>query len=186
MFSKFIRIVYSLSYFSLMLVVLEFVNIVNSWKNIEFYWNFNIEGFEAFCVIHYPIMLFLLMLLSCKYIIEKAINSLSVFSMKIEKSNPIGLNSFMLLGQLVPLLSLSDKILNFSYSGIIFVIIVLLLWAFFTSYGAFNMSLYFMQYNQYKVSTNSSEYWLISKRKIRDISRSYHVVEISNKVFLIV
>ena len=106
--------------------------------------------------------------------------------MKIEKSNPIGLNSFMLLGQLVPLLSLSDKILNFSYSGIIFVIIVLLLWAFFTSYGAFNMSLYFMQYNQYKVSTNSSEYWLISKRKIRDISRSYHVVEISNKVFLIV
>lgn len=66
------------------------------------------------------------------------------------------------------------------------VITVLLLWAFFTSYGAFNMSLYFMQYNQYKVSTNSSEYWLISKRKIRDISRNYHVVEISNKVFLIV
>ena len=168
-----------------MLVVLEFVNIVNSWKNIDIYWNFNIEGFKAFCVIHYPIMLFLLMLLSCKYIIEKAINSLSVFSMKIEKSNPIGLNSFMLLGQLVPLLSLSDKI-NFSYSGIIFVITVLLLWAFFTSYGAFNMSLHFLQYNQYKVSTNSSEYWLISKRKIRDISRSYHVVEISNKVFLIV
>lgn len=186
MFSKFIRSVYSLSYFSLMLVILEFVNIVNSWKSIDFYWNFNIEGFKAFCVIHYPIMLFLLMLLSCKYIIEKAINSLSVFSMKIEKSNPIGLHSFMLLGQLVPLLSISDKILNFSFSGIIFVIIVLLLWAFFTSYGAFNMSLYFMQYNQYKVSTNSSEYWLISKRKIRDISRSYQVVEISNKVFLIV
>lgn len=169
-----------------MLIVLEFVNIVNSWKNIDIYWNFNIEGFKAFCVIHYPIMLFLLMLLSCKYIIKKAINSLSVFSMKIEKSNPIGLNSFMFLGQLVPLLSLSDKILNFSYSGIIFVITVLLLWAFFTSYGAFNMSLYFMQYNQYKVSTNSSEYWLISKRKIRDISRSYYIVEISNKVFLIV
>lgn len=48
MFSKFIRIVYSLSYFSLMLVVLEFVNIVNSWKNIDIYWNFNIEGFKAF------------------------------------------------------------------------------------------------------------------------------------------
>lgn len=185
MYSSFIRILYSFSYFSLMLILIEVVNIVNSWDILDFYWNSNvIDGLQAFCVIHYPFIIFVLMLLFCKYILVDAHSKLAKKQLKVVKSNPIGLDSFFFLGQLVPLLTLSEKIFDPSSSLKYFAIFIVLMLLYFISYGSFNMSLYLMQYHQYKVSTNSSEYWLISKRKIRDFSQSFTVVEISNRILL--
>lgn len=44
--------------------------------------------------------------------------------------------------------------------------------------------MFFLGYNQYRVSTDSTEYWLISKRKINNFSSSFTVVEISDKVLM--
>lgn len=185
MFAKIIRIAYSLSYFSLLALLAEGVNIVTNWQEISFYWNPNlVDGIQAFSVIHYPLLILLLMLLTCSITFRKARITLVHSQLKVQKANNIGIDSFLLFGQIVPLLTLIEKLLIPSYSKVIFAMSVLILLMFFTSYGAFNMSLYILQYHQYKVSTNSSEYWLISKRRIRDFSQSFTVVEISNKVLL--
>lgn len=185
MFAKIIRIFYSLSYFSLLALIAEGVNIKSKWDEISFYWNSNIiEGMHAFCVIHYPLLILLLMLLVCSITFHNARITLAHSQLKVLKSSNIGLDSFFQLGQIVPLLTLTEKLLTPSFSSVILAITVLILWPFFASYGSFNMSLYIMQYHQYKISTNSSEYWLVSKRKIRDFSQSFTVVEISNKILL--
>lgn len=185
MFTKAIRIVYSISYFSLLALMLEVVNVATNWNDMSIYWTPKfLDGVQAFCVIHYPLLIFLLMLLSCNIICKRARTALARTNLNVQKANNIGIENFLNFGQVVPLLTFSDKLFVVGYSRTIFVMAVFLLLFFFTSYGTFNMTLYIQQYHQYRVSTNSSEYWLISKRKIRDFSQSFTVVEISNKILL--
>lgn len=185
MYSAFVRVLYSLSYFSLMLIIIEVINTVNSWDILDFYWPPNIvEGLHAFCTIHYPLIILSFILLFCWKLICNSHSKLSPKQLKAVKSNAIGLESFLLLGQLVPLLTLFEKIFDTSSSVICIVVLIVLILSYFNTYGSFNLSLYLLQYHQYKVSTNSSEYWLISKREIRDFSQSFTVVEISNRILL--
>lgn len=185
MFSMVVRLVYALTCFSLMTLVLEGLNV---WRNLDivsFCWNSNvIEGLEAFCVIHYPLLIFLLLLVACKVMLCVAKKELSHTRIQVQKSANIGMDSVLFLAQLVPMITLFEKIVGYSFTVVTFVILVVVLIFFIPNYGAFNLSIYMLNYYQYKVSTGSSEYWLISKRRIRDFSQSFTVVEISDKILL--
>lgn len=185
MFSIIVRLIYALTYFSFMSLVLECLNICKNWGNINIYLSPNIfEGIEAFCVIHYPILLFLLQLWASKVIIRAAKTNIVQTQLRVLKSANVGMDSLLFLGQLVPVLTLFEKVTSANFTLLLFAVLIFVLMLFLISYGAFDLSLFFLGYHQYKVSTNSSEYWLISKRRIRDFSQSFTVVEISDKILL--
>ncbi len=185
MFIGLIRILYSFSYFTPLLIGLESLNIVEGWNDLGFYWNPDLlEGLRAFWSIHYPALLFLLILLSCRLILKKGSSMLSRKQLDVHKSNEIGWKKFSFIIQIIPLLIQQTTSFGSVNSWVILLVGIVVLLAFFTSYGAFNLSLPILRYYQYRVSTGNSEYWLISKRKIRDLPQSFCVVEITNGIML--
>lgn len=185
MFRGLIRLLYSLSYFTPLLILLEAINVTEGWNDLGFYWNPDLlEGLRTFGCVHYPALLFLLVLLSCKQILKKGSSMLSRKQLDVHKSNEIGWKEFSFIIQFFPLLMQQSTSFSSVTSWVIFLLGIVVLLAFFTSFGAFNPSLYFLRYYQYRVSTDNLDYWLISKRKIRDLPQSFCVVEISNGIML--
>lgn len=184
MFIGLTRFLYSLSYFTLILAFWEIKNIADGWNDICFYWNPCLtEGLRAFVVIHYPAILFVVILGLCKYTLSKGSSTLTRNQLKGQKSKTIGLGSTTLIGQLIPLAT-QLKDLGAISSSLTMCFIMPILWLLYTTFGSLNPSLYILRYHQYRISTDSSDYWLISRRKIRNFSQSFAVVEISNGIML--
>lgn len=189
MYSYLIRFIYSLTYFSLLPILLEIINVAANWDNLTISWNANVVNTIGDIVsIHYPIIVFLLLLFLANLLIKHAGKVLSQTTIFVKKSNSIGISSCLFISQLIPLLTFAGKIIGeISPSLVLFISlasILLLAILLLAMGGTYNVALLLLGYKQYRVATEHVDYWLISKRKINNFSQGFNVVEISDKVLL--
>lgn len=185
MYSRIIRLLYSLSYFTLFAFLLEIYNVAVIWGEISIYWD--LCSIREFCFIHYPVLIIVVLLCVSKSILKRAERNLSKTQILVKKSSPFSLESCLLVGQFIPFFTFTEKLIGKSsttLTSVLTIVSILLLSFLMDVYGGFNLSMFFLGYNQYRVSTDSTEYWLISKRKINNFSSSFTVVEISDKVLM--
>ena len=113
MYSYLIRFIYSLTYFSLLPILLEIINVAANWDNLTISWNANVVNTIGDIVsIHYPIIVFLLLLFLANLLIKHASKVLSQTTIFVKKSNSIGISSCLFISQLIPLLTFVGKIIG--------------------------------------------------------------------------
>ena len=70
----------------------------------------------------------------------------------------------------------------FGFGGASVLVLVTVL--FLTWHGAFNLTLLLLGYRQYRVKTENSTIWMVSKRKISNFSNSELVHTLQDNVFV--
>ena len=132
--------------------------------------------------IHYPVLLIVLCLIIAKAMV-KGTKVLAYYTLKMKSSEPFGLEILYTGVQIIPYLTFVFKEQLFGFWGasiLVFVTVLFLTW-----HGAFNLSLLFVGYEQYRVKTeNNNTVWLVSKRKISNFSNSELVKTLQDNVFV--
>lgn len=180
-----IRLAYALTYFAHVAVVGELYQLYTNWNRLSLYWDGKIcEGLRSIISIHFPLIFLVVLWFIYINSIKCARKCLMSTTIKITKSDLMGLDMVFFDKSLLPYLTILTTFIGKKFTFILFPITALLLCFFLVHQGNFNIMAFALGYKQYKVSTASSSYWLISKRRIYDFSSSYKVVEISDNVLL--
>ena len=182
MYSWILRFIYSLTYYIHLGIAGELYQIskygwVPSFSLVQSFW----DGVLALLQIHYPILLVILCLIIAK-IMVKGTKKVSSFTVQMKSSEPFGIEILYTGVQIIPYLSFVFKEQLFGYLGA--AILVLFTVLFLTWHGTYNLSLLLLGYRQYRVRTENSTIWLISKRKISNFSGSESVYTLQDNVFV--
>lgn len=131
--------------------------------------------------IHYPILLVALCLVVANSMV-KGTKNLASFSVQMKNSEPISMENLYTGIQIIPYFTFVFKEHLFGYCGVFVLLIVTLF--FLVMHGSYNLSLLLLGYRQYKVKTENSTIWMISKRKISNFSNSELVHILQDNVFV--
>lgn len=185
MFSLIIRFTYALTYFSHVAVVGELYQLYKNWNKLSLYWDGMIsEGLRSIISIHFPLIILFVLWLVFVILIKCARKYLTPLKIQIAKSDLTGFDMIFTDKSLFPYITILISFVGKNFIVILFPATVILLWLLLAHMGNFNIIAFVLGYKQYKVSTASASYWLISKKRICDFTSSYKVVEISNNVLL--
>ena len=185
MYSFFIRFIYAATYFGHMALFGEVYQLYAHWSELRIYWDGNIgTGILNFLSIHYFLFVLLALVLICKSVLGYARKHLTQNSLKIHHSSMVGVDDWLKDKSLFPYVTLLTAFIGKDIACGSFVFVMLILWLLLCSYGNFNIVVWALGYHQYKVSTDSASYWMISKGRITHFSFSYKVVEITHNVLL--
>ena len=185
MFSPIIRLIYTLTYFCHIAAIGELYQLYKHWNRLSFYWNGMIcEGVKEIISIHFPLIILLILWLIFRKAIECARKHLTPTTIKIIKSDALGIDAIFTDKSFIPYITLLISFVGKNFAVVLFLVSIIFLWLFLAHYGNFNTMAFVPGYKQYKVSTSSASYWLISKKRINNFSSSYKVVEISDNVLL--
>lgn len=187
MFSTFIRFIYAASCLSFFCFFFEIVQLFRFEGELDFYWDGDVWGGIANLLsIHYPLLILLLQLAVSHLILNYAKIHLSQNTVHVTKSpmsNYVGSSVILQILPVATFLIKYNNLLNGIVGIVVILLIILVSIIGVMKYGVYNTTLIFT-YSQDKVSSESTEYWLISKRKIHNFSRTMSVVEISDRVLL--
>lgn len=182
MYSWFLRFLYSFTYFIHLSIITELYQIFKH-RIIPVFdpEQTIVEKIVGVILIHYPIIVFIISLIIAELMVKGA-KKLAVLSVQLKSSEPVGIE-FLYTGiTLVPFIAFAFREHLFGIiGGLVFLIVTVL---FLTSHGTFNTSLFFLGYKQYKIKTNNSTIWLVSKRKIYNYSNSELVYTLQDNVFV--
>ena len=185
MYSFFIRFIYVATYFGHMALAGECYQLYKHWNDLRIYWDGNVGvGIMSFLGIHYFLFVLLALVLICKSVLGYARKHMIQNSLKIHHSNMVGVDDLFKDKSLFPYVTLLAGFIGKDIAYGSFIFAMLILWGLLCSYGNFNIMVWALGYHQYKVSTESASYWLISKGRITHFSSFYKVVEITHNVLL--
>lgn len=182
MYSWFLRFIYSFTYYIHLGIFGEIYQIskngwIPSFAEEETVW----DKVLAVVLIHYPMLLVILCLIIANAML-KGTTKFASYTVQMKSSDPIGVNSLYTGVQIIPYLTIILKEQLSGFWGAL--VLVLVTVPFFTWHGSFNLSLLFLGYRQYKIKTDNSTFWLVSKRKISNFSSSESVYPLQDNVFV--
>ncbi len=182
MYSLFLRVIYSLTYFIHIGIIGEIYQI----NKCGFSPSFNgdesfVQGAIMLLSIHYPLIFVIMCLVVSKWIVTHT-SKLAVSSIQMTRSEPFGFEVFNTGIQLLPYMGFFFKEQFLGTWGVFILWIISIV--FLASYGTFNLSLFFLGYKQYNVRAESKTIWLISKRRISNFSKSVQFYPIQENVYV--
>lgn len=182
MYSWFLRFIYSFTYYIHLGIAGEIFLIskhgwLPSFGQDQTVW----DKIMAVIQIYYPLLLVILCLIISRAMV-KGTKNFAGFTVQMKSSEPFGIEILYTGVQIVPYLAFIFREQLFGFLGasvMVFITILFLTW-----HGAFNLTLLFLGYRQYRVKTENSTFWLISKRKISNFSNSEFVHTLQDNVFV--
>ena len=112
----------------------------------------------------------------------KGTKKLAIYTTQLRSSEPFGIEILYTGIQIVPYLTFAFREQLFGMWGTFALLIVTVL--FLVSHGTYNLTLLLLGYRQYKLKTDNSTIWLVSKRKISNFSNSELVHTLQDNVFV--
>lgn len=185
MFSPIIRLIYALTYFCHLAAIGELYQLYTHWSRLSIYWNGVIcEGLKEIISIHFPLIILLILWFIFRKTTEYARKHLAPVTIKISKSDLTAIDVIFADKSFLPYITLLTSFVGKSFAAILFPVATIFFWFFLAHYGNFNTMAFVLGYKQYKVSTASASYWLISNKRINNFTSPYTVVEISDSILL--
>lgn len=131
--------------------------------------------------IHYPLIIIILCIIIAQSMVKGA-KKLASYTMQMESSESFGIEILYTGIQIVPYLTFAFREQLFGIWGALALLIVTI--PFLVSHGTYNLTLLLLGYRQYKLKTDNSTIWLVSKRKISNFSNSELVHTLQDNVFV--
>lgn len=187
MYSSLVRLLYAASCLPIFSLIGELILLFWHKDKRVIYWDGDIlDGILNLVSYHWPMFILALQVFFSYTILNYAKKHLPSLTVTVRsKKNPNFVANSM-FSQVVPVITFCIShynLLGDIFGKIVIALIVILTILSTMKYGIINPTIWFT-HSQYKVSSNSAEYLLISKRKIYDFTRSIEVVEISENVLL--
>lgn len=182
MYSWILRFIYSFTYYIHLAIVCEVYQFSKyglkpTFTQEQTFWDRVTEVLQ----IHYPILIIILCLITANCMVKGA-KMLSSFTIQMKTSEPFGIDILYTGVQIIPYLTFVFREQLFGFNGALVLVIVTIL--FLAWHGSYNLSLLFLGYRQYRVKTENSTIWLVSKRKISNFSNSELVYTLQDNVFV--
>ena len=182
MYSWLLRFIYSFTYYIHLGIVGEIYQVGKHGLIPVLSPNQTVWGIiVAVLQIHYPILLVILCLIIAKAMV-KGTKNLASYTVQMKNSEPFSIEILYTGVQIIPYLTLIFREQLFGFLGASVLVLVTVL--FLTRHGAYNLSLLFLGYRQYKIKTENSTIWLVSKRKISSFSDSVLVHTLKDNVLV--
>lgn len=182
MYSWILRFIYSFTYYIHFGIVWEFYQINKHGLIPACAMNQTLgEYATSILQIHYPLLPILLCLIIAKVMV-RGTKHFARTTTQMKEAEPFGIELLYTGIQIIPYLSFVFREKLFGLWGASALILVTVL--FLTRHGSYNISLLFLGYSQYKVKTENSTIWLVSKRKISNFSNSETVQTLQDNVFV--
>lgn len=88
--------------------------------------------------------------------------------------------------QFLPYITILLKIASLQYKYVLnsLVVLIFISLLLLIDRGYFNISLYILRYNQYRVNNDTNSYMLVSKRRINNFNHIFNLVELNNEILL--
>lgn len=182
MYSWFLRFIYSFTYYIHLGIAGELYQLskhgwVTSFTPEQSAW----DKVFGIIQIHYPV-LFIILCLFVANIMVKGAKKVTGFTVQMKASEPFGVEILYTGVQIIPYLTFVFREQLFGFRGALVLVLVTVL--FLTWHGTFNLSLLLLGYRQYRVKTENSTIWIVSKRKISNFSNSELVHTLQDNVFV--
>lgn len=192
MFSNFLKYILTITAFAPILFCLWIASILQQSKNLKFY--FDISSFDIFlngiCNLiktHYLLLLFLLIVVICIRIMNKAVKNLTVNAIELKSIKPGDQNlTALLLGTILPFCKLflndsKDLIYIISVAIIILVATVI-------NKSSYHFNLIvklFLNYRYYEIQTkNEVTYFMLSKQKLINSKQVNKYVQLTDYLLI--
>lgn len=182
MYSIFLRYIYSLTYFIHLGILGELYQIYNNglWPSVEGDWKCISIAYELFAI-HYPLLFVVFCLVVCKLMV-KHVTALAPNTIQMRKADSYGITELSSVTSLFPYITLFFDKDDIKIIGVIGIALFMSL--FLVSHGIFNLSVFLLRYRQYKVHSNDSDYWLISKRRLSNFSDTIQVCRLQDNIIV--
>lgn len=182
MFSWFLRFIYSFTYYIHLAIIGELYQIskygiMPTFTQEQAFLNRVTEVLQ----IHYPVLIIILCLIIANCMV-KGTKKLSAFTVQMKTTEPFGIESLYTGVQIIPYLTFVFKEQLFGLSGALVLVIITVL--FIVRHGSYNLSLLLLGYRQYKVKTENSTIWLVSKLKMSRFPNTESVHTLQDNVFV--
>lgn len=182
MYSWFLRFIYSFTYYIHLGIVAEIYLIskngfVPVFTPCQTVWN----KVQSVAHIHYPVLLIVLCLFIANAMV-KGTRKFASYTVQMKSSDPFGVEILYTGVQIIPYLSFLFREQLFGFWGVSVLVLITVL--FLTWLGSFNLSLMLLGYRQYRVKTENSTVWMVSKRRISNFSSSESVFTLQDNVFV--
>jgi len=182
MYSWLLRFVYSFTYYIHLGIVAEIsqvskYRIIPEFTPCQTVW----DKVLSVALIHYPVLLIILCLFIANAMVKGTMKFAS-YTVQMKSSDPFGVEILYTGVQIIPYLSFLFREQLFGFRGALVLVLVTVL--FLTWHGTFNLSLLLLGYRQYRVKTENSTIWIVSKRKISNFSNSELVHTLQDNVFV--
>lgn len=182
MYSWFLRFIYSFTYYIHLGIVAEIYLIsMNGFVPEYTPCQTVCDKIQAVIQIHYPVLLIILCLIIANAMV-KGTKKFASYTVQMKSSDPYGVEILYTGVQIIPYLTFILREQLFGYWGALVLVLITVL--FLTWYGSFNLSLLFIGYRQYRVKTENSTFWLVSRRKISNFSGSESIYTLQDNVFV--
>ena len=182
MYSLLLRILYSFTYYIHIGMIGECYQIYKHgfWPSFsaEESW---VEMTEKVLFIHYPIVFVIICLMVAKFVVCGS-KKLASNTLQMKSSDPYSLETLYSGIQLIPYITFLFKDKMFGKWGASVLIIGTVL--FLVGHGTYNLSLAILGYYQYRVKTENTTCWLITKRRLSNFSNSEKVHTLQDNVFV--
>ena len=182
MYSWFLRFIYSLTYYIHLGIAGEIYQVSKHGLIPAFAPDQSVlEEVMEVLKIHFPIIIIMLCLIIANAMV-KGTKKLASFTVQMKSSESFNIEILYTGVQIIPYLTFvfKEQLLGFRGAAVLLLITVVFL----TWHGAYNLSLLFLGYRQYRIRTENSTIWLISKRKISNFSNSESVHTLQDNVFV--
>lgn len=182
MYSWFLRFIYSFTYYIHLGIVAEIYLIsMNGFVPEYTRCQTVCDKIQAVIQIHYPVLLIILCLIIANAMV-KGTKKFASYTVQMKSSDPYGVEILYTGVQIIPYLTFILREQLFGYWGALVLVLITVL--FLTWHGSFNLSLLFIGYKQYRVKTENSTFWLVSRRKISNFSGSESIYTLQDNVFV--
>ena len=182
MYSKLLRFIYSFTYYIHLGIVAEIIQIIQhgwipTFTPDQTIW----DKVLAVGLIHYPVLFVILCLIIANAMV-KGTKKFASYTVQMKSSESLDVGILYTGVQIVPYLTFLFREQQFGLWGALVLVLITVL--FLTWHGSFNISLLFLGYKQYRIKTENSTFWLISRRKISNFSGSESIHTLQDNVFV--
>lgn len=182
MYSWFLRFLYSLTYYIHIGIIGEVYQISKKGWMSEYELGQTEYGKVIGVIgIHYPLLFVVFCLIFAHFIVTNS-RKLASYTTQMKSSESYGMEIIYTGIQIVPYFTFAFREHLFGFEG---ALILLILTVFFlVAHGTYNLTLAMLGYKQYKVKTDNSTFWLVSKSKISNFSNSEIVHTLQDNVYV--
>lgn len=186
MLSNIVKILYTFTYISHFFLIIFVLKIFQTINTQEWLMKKDIFDWTIFLLYNlWPLIVFFGMLYLCWLIIRKSIK-LPRTTGKFRSGNIQDYNIAIMLSQLIPYISILLQLMHVEekYVLVSCIVLILIFLLLLKDRGSFNISLSFLGYKQYRVSSDSNSYLLVSKRRINNFNHNFILVELNDETLL--
>lgn len=182
MYSYFLRLAYSVSYYIHLGIIGEVYQIYN--HGLSPVYESDVSYFKIMIDLlsfHYPLLFVIYCLIVAKLMVVNSKN-LAGYTIQMKSEEAYGIEILYTGVQIVPYLTFLLKNEWLSKWGTMVLLVVSVF--FLVVHGTYNLSLAILGYKQYKVKTESTTCWLICKRRVSNFSNSEFIHTLQDNVFV--